>query len=148
MPCLDCRKNHGIWSSPKFNHRKVADRGNFAKHNQVFFQYFAQGHQGKAFPRHFTAKMLVEQMSTAVLDWVKELTEPLTNAAQAWFSELPELTQLQIPQSLLLRGKQIDNVSLHTFVNASKSAFGAAAYVRYSYQDETTSTTSRTNGRS
>ena len=63
--------------------------------------------------------MLLQQMWMAGLDWDEELTEPLTNAAWAC------LTQLQIPQCLLLGGKQID-VSLHTFVG------------RYSYQDGTT----------
>ena len=38
------------------------------------------------------------------------------------------------------RGKQIDNVSLHRFVDASENALGAVAYVRYSYQDGTIST--------
>ena len=50
MPCLDCRKDHGIWSCPKLNRRKVADSLNFAKHNQLCFQCLAQGHQGKACP--------------------------------------------------------------------------------------------------
>ena len=86
------------------------------------------------------AKMLLQLMWMAGLDWDVELTEPLTNAARAWFSELPELTQLQIPQCLLVGGKQIDNLSLHTFVDASEDAFGAVAYVRYSYQDGTIST--------
>ena len=86
------------------------------------------------------AKMLLQQMWMARMDWNEELTEPLTNAARAWFSELPELTQLQIPQWLLSGGKQIDNVSCHTFVDASENAFGAVTYVRYSYQDETIST--------
>ena len=79
-------------------------------------------------------------MWMAGLDWDEELTEPLTNAAQAWFSELSELTQLQIPRCLLVGGKQIDNVSLHTFVDASEDAFGAVAYVRYRYQNGTIST--------
>ena len=51
MPCLDCGKNHGIWNCPEFNRRKVADRWNFAKHNQLCFRCLAQGHQGKACPR-------------------------------------------------------------------------------------------------
>ena len=51
MPCLDCKKDHGIWSCPKFNRRKVADRWNFAKHNQLCFRCLAQGHQSKACPR-------------------------------------------------------------------------------------------------
>ena len=64
----------------------------------------------------------------------------MTNARRAWFSELQELTQLQIPRCLLVGGKQIDNVSLDTFVVASEDAFGAIAYVKYSYQGGTTST--------
>ena len=86
------------------------------------------------------AKMLLQQTWMAGLDWDEELTEPLTNAARAWFRELPELTQLKIPRCLLVGGKQIDNVSLHTFVDASEDAFGAVAYVMYSYQDGTIST--------
>ena len=52
MPCLDCKKDHGIWSCPKFNRRKAADGWNFAKHNQLCFVCLAQGHQGKACPRN------------------------------------------------------------------------------------------------
>ena len=69
------------------------------------------------------AKMLLQQMWLAGLDWDEVLTEPLTNAARTWFSELPELTQLQIPRCLLEGGKQVDSVSLHTFVDASEDAF-------------------------
>ena len=86
------------------------------------------------------AKMLLQQMWMAGLDWDEGLTEPLTNAARAWCIELPELTQLQIPRCLLVGGKQIDNSSLHTFVDVCADAFGAFAYVRYSYQDGTIST--------
>ena len=79
-------------------------------------------------------------MWMARLDLDEELTEPLSNAAQSWFSELPKLTQLQIPRCLLVGGKQIDNVFLRTFLDTSEDAFGAVAYVRYSYQDGTIST--------
>ena len=51
MPCLDCKKNHGVWNCPEFHRRKVADRWNFAKHIQLCFRCLAQGHQGKACPR-------------------------------------------------------------------------------------------------
>ena len=94
---------------------------------------------GHLAPFTVRAKMLLQQMWMAGLDWDEVLTEPLTNAARAWFSELPELTQLQIPRCLLEGGKQVDSVSLHTFVDASEDAFGAVAYVRYSYQDGTVS---------
>ena len=41
-------------------------------------------------PFTIRAKMLLQQMWMAGLDWDEELTEPLTNAARAWFSELPQ----------------------------------------------------------
>ena len=53
-------------------------------------------------PFTIRAKMLLQQMWMARLDWDEELTEPLANAARAWFSELTELTQLQIPRCLTL----------------------------------------------
>ena len=39
-----------------------------------------------------------------------------------------------------MEGKQIDDVSLHTFVDASESAFGVVTYVRHCYEDGTIST--------
>ena len=85
-------------------------------------------------PFTIKAKLLLQQMWMARLDCDKELTEPLTNASRAWFCDLPELTQLQILRCLLIGGKQIDNVSLHTFVDASEDAFGAVSNIRYSYK--------------
>ena len=51
IPCQDCGKNHGIWNCPEFNRRRVADRWNVDKHNQLCYRCLAQGHQGKTCPR-------------------------------------------------------------------------------------------------
>ena len=91
-------------------------------------------------PFTIRAKILLQEMWMAGLNWDEELTEPLANSARAWFSELRDLTQIQIPGCLIVKGKQIDNVSLHTVVDASEDAYGAVAYVRCSYQDGTVST--------
>ena len=83
---------------------------------------------------------MLQEMWMAGLDWDEELSEPLTNSAKTWFNELSGLKQFQIPRCLLVEGKQIDDVSLHTFVDASESAFGAVTYIRYCYEDGTIST--------
>ena len=125
----------GVWwlsDQDVFTFRENAPSSDFKYTKRNFLKQIATLFDPIGFLAPFTirAKMLLQQMWMAGLDWDEELTEPLTNAAWAWFSELPELTLLQIPQCLLVGGKQIDNVSLHTFVDASEDAFGAVAYVR------------------
>ena len=91
-------------------------------------------------PYTVRAKLLLQEMWTAGLEWDEELSDPLISAARTWFGELTELTQLQIPRCLLEKGKAVDTVTLHTFVDASENAYGAVTYARYTYQDESVST--------
>ena len=142
---LPSSKTQGVWwlsDQDVFTFRENASSSDVKYTKRHFLKQIATLIDliGLLAPFTIRAKMLLQQMWMAGFDWDEELTEPLTNAARAWFSELPELKQLQIPRCLLLGGKQIDNVSLHTFVDASENAFGAVAYVRYSYQDGTIST--------
>ena len=142
---LPSTKTLGVWwlsDQDVFTFKENAPSSDVKYTKRNFLKQIATLFDPIGFLAPFTirAKMLLQQMWMAGLDWDEELTEPLTNAARAWFSELPELTLLQIPRCLLVGGKQIDNVSLHTFVDASEDAFGAVAYVRYSYQDGTIST--------
>ena len=142
---LPSTKTLGVWwlsDQDVFTFRENAPSSDVKYTKRNFLKQIATLFDPIGFLAPFTirAKMLLQQMWMAGLDLDEELTEPLTNAAPAWFSELPELMLLQIPRCLLVGGKQIDNVSLHTFVDASEDAFGAVAYVRYSYQDGTIST--------
>ena len=76
----------------------------------------------------------------AGFEWDEELGDTLINTARAWFQELTVLTQLKIPRCLPEKGKAVDTVTLHTFVDASENAYGAVTYARYSYQDGSIST--------
>ena len=71
-------------------------------------------------PYTVRAKLLLQEMWTAGLEWDEELGDTLINTARAWFEELTVLTQLKIPRCLLERGKAVDTVTLHTFVDASE----------------------------
>ena len=86
------------------------------------------------------AKILLQEMWTAGLEWDEEMNTPLINSAQSWFRELHDLKQVQVPRCLQTIGKIIDSVSLHTFVDASEDAYGAVIYARYTYLDGTIST--------
>ena len=119
-------KTLGVWwlsDQDVFTFRENAPCSDVKYTKRNFLKQIATLFDPIGFLAPFTirAKMLLQQMWIAGLDWDEELTEPLTNAARAWFSELPELTLLQIPRCLLVGGKQIDNVSLHTFVDASEN---------------------------
>ena len=91
-------------------------------------------------PFTISAKILLQEMWTAGLDWDDELSEPLINSERAWFNELKDLTEVRIPRCLLVKGKPAGTVSLHTFVDASENAYGAVVYARYSYEDGSIST--------
>ena len=91
-------------------------------------------------PFTIRAKILLQEMWMAGLDWDEDLPQPLICSTRAWFSELPDLRQIQIPRCLLLDEKQGGHVSLHTFVDASEAAYGAVVYARCVYQDGTIST--------
>ena len=142
---LPSTKTLGVWwlsDQDVFTFRENAPSSDVKYTKRQFLKQIATLFDPIGFLVPFTirAKMLLQQMWMARLEWDEDLTEPLTNAAWGWFSELPELTQLQIPWCLLLGRKQIDNVPLHTFVDASENASRAVAYIKYSYQDGTIST--------
>ena len=68
-------------------------------------------------------------------DW--DVLLPVRHQEQwrAWFQELRELEQIEIPRCLKDRGFQDSNVSLHTFSDDSESAYAASVYVRHEYED-------------
>ena len=57
-----------------------------------------------------------------------------------WFGELKELQRIKAPRSLQRKDK-MKSISLHTFVDASQSAYGGVVYVRSEYDNGTVSVT-------
>ena len=75
-------------------------------------------------------KKLLQDMWTTGLEWDEELAESLTISARAWFNELTDLKQLQIPRCLFQDKRASETISLHIFVDASENAYGAVVYAR------------------
>ena len=91
-------------------------------------------------PFTIRAKILLQDMWTAGLEWDEEMDESLSNSARSWFTELHDLQRLKIPRCLQEIEQEIQAVTLHTFVDASEEAYGAVVYARFSYRDASVST--------
>ena len=88
----------------------------------MFIQVGLQG------PFTIRAKIFLQDMWTAGLEWDEEIDESLSNSARTWFTELHDLQRLKIPRCLQEIEQEIEAVTLHTFVDASEEAYGAVVY--------------------
>ena len=69
------------------------------------------------------------------LGWDDPITHEISIRAKEWFLELEELKEIKVPRSL--REPKVERSStVHTFVDASNSAYGAVSYLRWEYDEE------------
>lgn len=86
------------------------------------------------------AKSIFQEMWVSGVDWDEALPPELRQKALAWLAELGELSDIKVPRCLKTSAS-VREESLHVFTDASKDAFGAAAYARYVYIDDSVSST-------
>ena len=120
---LPCAKTLGVWwlaQEDEFTFKENVPDGNtvFTKRNCLKKIATLFDPLGLLAPYTIRAKMLLQEMWTAGLEWDDELPEPMIHAARAWFGELSDLKQLQIPRCLAEKGRTSDTMSLNTFVDA------------------------------
>ena len=137
---LPCAKTLGVWwlaQEDVFTFKENVPDGNTVFTKRNFLKKIATLFDplGLLAPYTIRAKMLLQEMWTAGLEWDDELPEPLIHAARAWFGVLSDLKQLQISICLGEKRRTFDTMSLHTFVDASQDAYGAVVYARCTYKD-------------
>lgn len=78
------------------------------------------------------AKILLQHIWLAKLDWDEPLNDELFEKWRHWAKYLPSIEQIRIPRCYLsiLSLANENNIELHIFVDASRDAFAAAAYYR------------------
>jgi len=79
------------------------------------------------------AKMLLQDIWAAGIAWDDPLPENLLVKWKDWAGELSELSTFEIPRCL--RQPKPTEIQLHMFCDASKEAYGAAAYLVCLYED-------------
>ena len=85
------------------------------------------------------AKILLQEMWTSGLDWDDPLDPSQARQTKKWFEELTELSDVREPCFLQLIS-HVETVTLHTFTDASRDAYGVLNYVRYQYKGGAVST--------
>ena len=75
------------------------------------------------------AKTVLQDMWASGVNWDEMVDGILLRKANQWFVELQELTWLRIPRCLREETK-VREITLHTFVDPSQEAYGAATYAR------------------
>ena len=83
------------------------------------------------------AKVLMQEIWMAGVDWDEELPENLKVKWEKWVSELPQLSNVAIPRCL--RGAYPENIELHLLSDASNEAFASVASLVCRYQDSSLS---------
>ena len=80
--------------------------------------------------------MLLQEMWASGVDWDEPVGENLSQNATKRFNELSALCNLKIPRCLK-NPTSDEEMTMHTFVDSSQEAYGAACYARYLYKDGT-----------
>lgn len=79
-------------------------------------------------PIIITAKIVMQQIWQAVIDWDEQIPQPILNAWIKYLANLPELNSVKIPRWLGL--KTTWATDLHCFSDASENAYAAVVYAR------------------
>ena len=81
------------------------------------------------------AKVMMQEMWVAGLEWDALCPRELVHKSQEWFCELKDLPTIKVPRCLRFGPEQVVlSETLHTFVDASQDAYSAVVYLKVSYE--------------
>ena len=75
-------------------------------------------------------KILLQEAWAAKLTWDEEVSENIKKRFANWIQELKNLDQVKLPRCMIGMIDTDSDVSVHTFVDASKLAYAAVIFIR------------------
>ena len=84
-------------------------------------------------------KVILQRIWELGIDWDQPVPDNLSSSWDQWRKELPCILSKSIPRRLFCEGKEILDVQLHGFTDASTTAYGGVFYLRTRYADTTIS---------
>lgn len=85
-----------------------------------------------------TAKILMQKIWSSKIEWDEQLPSELQRMWDNFSKNLSKLSSLSVPRWILC-STPIQEIQLHGFSDAAKSAYGACLYVRVLYTDQSCS---------
>ena len=74
------------------------------------------------------ANILLQELWSQGIGWDDPIEHDVYRQAKSWLDELKDLESIRIPRCLHMNNDQ--STTIHTFVDASKSMYGAVSYLR------------------
>ena len=84
-------------------------------------------------------KVLLQRIWELRIDWDQPVPDNLSSSWDQWWYELPCILSKSMPRRLFCEGKEILDVQLHGFADASTTAYGGVVCLRTRYADTTIS---------
>ena len=82
------------------------------------------------------AKILLQALWRLGYSWDEEINETLKSRWRKWLKSAEKVSRVRINRQYVpLRDRRITEIQLHVFCDASEDAYGAVAYVRYSFKN-------------
>lgn len=91
-------------------------------------------------PIMIQAKLMVQECWKRKIDWDDPVLEDISKTWQEWAASLKDLPEVKVQRVLIPADseKRLTKIEIHTFSDASMSAYGAIAYIRVEYEDGST----------
>ena len=82
-------------------------------------------------PSMLEAKLILQQLWKISLDWDEEVPPKLNNRWLKWLQTLKNIEKVKLPRWYGFSFKNIKNIKLHDFADASSCTYGIVAYFRF-----------------
>lgn len=89
-------------------------------------------------PYAIRAKVLMQDIWLSGIDWDDKITDDLLNKVETWFEELKTIEGIEVPRCIQ-SPSNTTKLTLHSFSDASESAYGASVYAKCEHEDNISS---------
>ena len=116
--------------NPQFKEEKASKRGILKTTTSVFDPL------GFLIPFLLLAKLILQELWRLEIGWDDEINDVMKIRWEKWLKNAAKLSSIRITRMYIDPGdRNTTEVQLHLFCDASELAYGAAAYIRYSFKN-------------